>query len=492
MKRNRIGYRCCIPLVLFVLFSSIPFFVTAAETPVPHLYRYTLDNGLDVFVAENHSVPLVTIEIAVKCGAFTQTPQTAGLFHLYEHMMFKGNALYKNAAAVTRALSQMGVAEWNGSTGVECVNYYFTVPSSCLEEGLRFWNAAVREPLLDKKELENEKNVVLSEIRGNFSNPARILSAAKCKALFSDAPWKLDSGGSETVVEEATVSQLKKIQKTYYIPNNSAVFVGGDVQPDEVYALVKQIFGSWKRGKNPFAGGIARHSRSPFEKPALFVMPYERLSPQLAQVEVIWRGPDAEFDRDDTYAADVFSEQLSNPDGIFVSSFVHDGYIGIPDADYVWGGYPTSRQCGLFSVGAMLTSPEEELAARAVYFMEKLPAVFADAARIEQSAVDNTVRSITDANIYANETASGMLGTLRFWWICADEEYYYSYTDRISRVTSDALSDFVETYFTAKNPLLTVLVNPDVYETIKEQFMEKGFAEVSADNAFWFKEAVLP
>lgn len=489
---NRIGKKYSVLLAFCALFVQVPFCASAEKTPVPHLYQYTLDNGLDVFVAENHSVPLVYIEIAVKCGAFTQTAQTAGLFHLYEHMMFKGNSLYKNAASVTRALSQMGVAEWNGSTGVECVNYYFTVPSSCLAEGLRFWNAAVREPLLDKKELENEKSVVLSEIRGNFSDPARILSAAKCKALFPDAPWKLDSGGSEKVVAGATVKQLKKIQKTYYVPNNSAVFVGGDVQPDEVYTLVKQIFGSWKRGKNPFTSGIARHSLSPFEKPRFLVMPYEKLSPQLAQIEVVWRGPDAEFDRDDTYAADVFSEQLSNPRGIFVSSLVQDGYIGIPDADYVWGGYPTSRQCGLFSAGALVASPEEELAARAVYFMEKLPAVFAEAACVKPSVVADTVRRITDSNVYANETASGLLGTLRFWWICADEEYYYSYTDGISRVTPDSLSAFVEKYFTDKNPLLTVRVNPTVYETVKEQFMERGFTEVTADNAFWFNKKVLP
>ena len=361
-----------LPYILLVLLLYLPFCTAAEKTPVPHLYQYTLDNGLDVFVAENHSVPLVYIEVAVKCGAFTQTPQTAGLFHLYEHMMFKGNSLYKNAAAVTRALSQMGVAEWNGSTGVECVNYYFTVPASQLEEGLLFWNAAVREPLLDKMELQNEKQVVLSEIRGNFSDPGRILSAAKCRALFPAAPWKLDSGGSDVVVEKATVKQLKKIQKTYYVPNNAAVFVGGDVQPDEVYRLVSEIFGSWERGTDPFKAGIMRHSKEPFSKPEFLVMPYEKISSQLAQIEVVYRAPDAAFDVEDTYAADVFSHQLSNPGGVFASSLVEDGYLGIPDVNYVWGGYPTSRQAGLFSAGALVTSPEEEIAARAVYFMEKL------------------------------------------------------------------------------------------------------------------------
>ena len=72
------------------------------------------------------------------------------------------------------------------------------------------------------------------------------------------------SGGSDVVVEKATVKQLKKIQKTYYVPNNAAVFVGGDVQPDEVYRLVSEIFGSWERGADPFKDAIMRHSKEPF------------------------------------------------------------------------------------------------------------------------------------------------------------------------------------------------------------------------------------
>ena len=115
-----------------------------------------LENGLEVFVLENHTVPLVYVEIAVKCGAFTQEEETSGLFHLYEHLMFKGNSKYKSAQEVNKALNDLGTASWNGTTGLECVNYYFTIPKDQLKEGLEFWSSAIRNPLLDKKELERE------------------------------------------------------------------------------------------------------------------------------------------------------------------------------------------------------------------------------------------------------------------------------------------------------------------------------------------------
>lgn len=117
----------------------------AEKTPVEDLYSYTLDNDLSLFVAEDHSVPLVYIDIAVRAGATTQTPETAGLFHLYEHMMFKGNELYPNAAAVQRAVKDMGVSKWNAFTQVDCVHYYFTL---LLTSWRMEWHSGMQQSVL--------------------------------------------------------------------------------------------------------------------------------------------------------------------------------------------------------------------------------------------------------------------------------------------------------------------------------------------------------
>ena len=98
------------------------------------------------------------------------------------------------------------------------------------------------------------------------------------------------------------------------------------------------------------------------------------------------------------------------------------------------------------------------------------------------------MKKISKVLLSAVMTAAGLLSTLRFWWTCTDAEYYYSYSDRISRVTPDDLNSFVQKYIQNKNPLVTVLVNPEVYEKTKAQFDELGFTEVTADNAFWFRK----
>ena len=472
-------------VVSAVLFCLSAF---AEKTPIENLYQYSLPNGLNLFVAENHTVPLAYVEIAVRCGAYTQTAENAGLFHLYEHMMFKGNSLFKNTAEVTNALSDLGISNWNGSTDIECVNYYFTIPSSQVKKGLEFWSAAIRSPLLDKNELENEKKVVLSEVQADYSSPERIANYYRAKKIFSDSPWKLDPAGSATVVQNATVKNLKQIQKTFYIPNNSAVFVGGDVNPDEIYALVQTIFGNWKKGKNPFAKLNFSHSKTPFSEPHYAVMPFEKCSKEIAQISVEFRGADLAFDREDSYASDVLNSLLSRPDGIFKRSVMKDGYIGTPSADYISTSYLSRKSCGNIDFAAVVTMPEAELPERAKYFSVQVPELVKEAlSGVTEEKIAQTVTRLEDSNIYTNETSTGLLRTMRFWWICADEEYAYTYDEKMAGVRVEDLSRVAEKYIYGKNPFVLVYVNPEVYEESKDLFAEAGFDVASADNAFWFR-----
>src|SRR5258706_13336164 len=97
--------------------------LAAAAQDVTGLGSFTLDNGMEVFVLENHTVPLARIQITFRTGSISQGPQTAGLFHLYEHMLFKGNAAHPNQTDLQAAMKDLGVANWNGGTSAENVSY---------------------------------------------------------------------------------------------------------------------------------------------------------------------------------------------------------------------------------------------------------------------------------------------------------------------------------------------------------------------------------
>ena len=454
----------------------VVFFTFAEKTPVKSLYSYKLKNGLSLFVAEDHSVPLTYIEIAVRCGAYTQTPETIGLFHLYEHMMFKGNSLYKNAAELDRATSDMGVSDRNGTTSVEHVNYFFTVPSYLTEKGLEFWNAAIRFPNLDEKEFENEKKVVIAEINGEAGDTGYKIYRSRMDLLFPEQTYTTDGGGTEEHIKKATVQQLREIMKTYYIPNNAALFVAGDVDPNDVYRMVKRIFGSWEKGKDPFSDGMVRHTKEPFSNIELRVQPFDKISSELAEVHVAYRGPDAAYDINDTYTADIFCQALSDPQGLFKTTMVQNPLLGIPDTSYVHGGYPTVKTVGLFTFEATLLNPESDIAERAVYFAELLPETMKNiAASLDLADYGRFRQRIEDDRIIENETAFSLISTVRFFWLVADEKYYFTYNQNLLSVNNERLADFAERYFVGKNPIVTVLVNPSVYEKVREQFERTGF-----------------
>jgi zinc protease len=479
-------------IISILLISSGLNFAFAQETPIPNLYHYQLDNGLELFIMENDIVPLTYIEIAVKAGGIAQTKETAGLFHLYEHMMFKGNSKYPTAAAVQRAINDMGVASWNGSTGAEYVNYFFTVPSHLTKEGLEFWSAAIREPLLDSKELENEKKVVISEIEGYFSDPNWIYQSAIQKNLFPDYPWRLDPGGTRANIENATVEAVQNIQNTYYVPNNTALFVGGDVDHKEVLKMVKEVYGNWKKASDPWAKPLPPQRSTPSDTTRYLVIPHNQISPQIAQVEVYFRAPDTALDTESTYAADVFGSLAANPKGRFKNTLVSNQDLGIPSSEYIGASYYTQKDSGRLTFITVMLSPEAYLPQRAKLLeqtirTEVIDPLITDPSYFSAEEYASVKQRSQDSRLLEAETSSGLLSNLRFWWASASVDYYFSYIDKLSSVGSKDIAAFFTKYGKDKPAIVTVLVNPEVYQAQKIGFDAAGFELVNKDNAFWWK-----
>ena len=114
---------------MFLTLAVAASLTSMAQPRLPENYSWQkLDNGLQVVIIENHKVPLATIEIAVKNGAYTEGPEYSGLSHLFEHMFFKANRDYPDQEKFIKRTQELG-AIWNGTTGEERVNYFFTFDS---------------------------------------------------------------------------------------------------------------------------------------------------------------------------------------------------------------------------------------------------------------------------------------------------------------------------------------------------------------------------
>lgn len=113
-----------------LLILLLPLIHCIAQKPLPsNMFMKKLPNGLDVLVLEDNSVPLVTLELAVKNGAYTESPEYNGLSHLYEHMFFKANKKYSDEGAFLYRMQELGISA-NATTTDEMVNYFFRCPNT--------------------------------------------------------------------------------------------------------------------------------------------------------------------------------------------------------------------------------------------------------------------------------------------------------------------------------------------------------------------------
>lgn len=458
------------------------------KTNIEGLYRFTLNNGLEVFVMENNSAPLAYIEIAVRAGAITQTPETAGLFHLYEHLMFKGNSKYPNQEKFNEAMNKLGVGDWNGTTGVDKVNYFFTVPSSVVRDGMEFWSYAIRSPKLDKDELEREKGVVLSEINGNFSQPGKIASSFFMRNMYFEKPWKVDHSGSPNAVQNATIEQMKQIQREFYVPNNSAIFIGGDVKHEEIFKYAKEIFGDWKSSDKNIEIEIPSKD---YKKNVKIVFADPSSSDSFIGIGYYLRGPDGEIDPNDTYSADVWGNIVSNPDGIFVKSFIDNKLLSIPDSDYVGAGYYTQRASGRISFSASMLNDENptKKANEFLKVKDDLVQKMLDENSGFTSKIKIAEKQLADSRIYQMETATGILSNLSFYFASCNADYFFNYDENISKVKESDVRAFVKKYIENKNGVLFVSVSPSVFETYKNDFENDGYIVVDKKDAFWWNDS---
>jgi len=354
--------------------------------------------------------------------------------------------------AFTAALNRMGTTSWNGATGREYINYYITVPSNKLADAIDFWAHAVINPTFDPAVLENEKQVVHNEIRGYHNDPSQIALNALESRMFKDYPWRKNIDGPEHTIQKATVEMLRAIQKTYYVPTNMALIVGGDTSVDEVRALAEQSFGAWAWAPAPVLGEPP-HGQIP--EGIRLITAENQFYRGIVQVEFRWRGPDVTRQTYDTYVSDVLLFLLSSPSGPFKSSIMKKVY-GLYDADYIEFVYPTSRDGGNYIFSTLMLAQKPDTEEPILQRVEELRKTVQDEfARIAEDprtyfggdeALEVAKTKLIDQNIYALEsTKSFVTGTLTFWWATASTDYFFKYEENCRSVRWEDIAALIKT-----------------------------------------------
>lgn len=436
-------------LSLIVGAAGLLSLVPAAGLAQEGLFRTELENGLDVIVIENAIVPLVTVEIDVRNGAFTESPEYDGLSHLYEHMFFKANEEIPDQGRFLERSRELGMV-WNGTTSEERVNYFFTLSKENLAEGLDFMRAAIVTPLFTEEELVKERPVVTGEYDRNEANPFFHLFRAVDEKLWYEYFSRKNVIGDRDIILTATEEKMRTVQSRYYIPNNSALFVAGDVDHEEVFRLAREKFGAWERGPDPFElypvpehPPLTRNELVVVEKPVNAVT-----------FRIAMHGPSVSEDEKATYAADVLSFIVGQRNSEFQKRLVDSGLT-----TGVSLSYTTLDHTGPINIFGQ-TTPEK--------FGEATEAVFEQIGRFTDSdyftdeQLENAKTQLAIGELYGQERPSSFVHTLGFWWSVTDGlDYYRHYVENLRKVTREDVADYVRKYMQDRYRVMGVLVSPE-------------------------------
>ena len=230
---------------------------TAVRPPKFDYQLHTLDNGLTVILSEDHSTPIVHLQLVYRVGSKNERPGRTGFAHLFEHMMFKGSRNVLPDSHLT-LISRVG-GDGNAFTSEDSTTFLETVPAQYLP--LVLWLEADRMATLriDEATFEAERQVVQEERRWRYEDsPFGLLSEIMYDQAYAVHPYKHTAIGSMADLEAASVADVQAFFDTYYVPENATLVLVGDFESAEALALVQQYFGRVPKATHPVPRDIPR------------------------------------------------------------------------------------------------------------------------------------------------------------------------------------------------------------------------------------------
>jgi zinc protease len=250
--------------------------------------HFVLQNGLRVFVIEDHTTPQIAIVTYYRVGSKDEVPGKTGFAHLFEHMMFKGSA--HTPDGMIDVLFEEAGGSTNAFTTADQTVYHDTAASSFLEPAL--WLEADRiaglTDTLDQKKLDNQRDVVRNEFRQGLENQPYGLE----EIWLAEALWPKGHGyswstiGSHADLKAATTDDVIAFFRNYYVPQNATMVIAGDVDPAKTKALVEKYLGWIPRGAEP--------KRPVYKTPPPITKEIRLVKTddvQATKVSFVWRGP---------------------------------------------------------------------------------------------------------------------------------------------------------------------------------------------------------
>lgn len=281
------------------------FLLAAIPARAEDVTSFTLDNGMDVVVIEDHRAPVAVHMVWYRVGAADEPPGHSGIAHFLEHLMFKGTEAFP-AGSVSDIVEANGGTD-NAFTSYDYTAYFQRVAADRLDLMMELEADRMENLTLSEKDVTTERNVILEERNQRVENdPGALFSEQRSAAQYLNHPYGIPIIGWRSEIAALSRDDALSFYHTYYAPNNAVLVVAGDVTPEKVRALARKHYG-------PLAPSAALPERTrPQEPPQTAERRLRFSDPRVAQPYVLrtYLAPERDPGAQQTAAALTYLAEL--------------------------------------------------------------------------------------------------------------------------------------------------------------------------------------
>ncbi|HEV7699616.1 MAG TPA: pitrilysin family protein [Pyrinomonadaceae bacterium] len=417
----------------------------STKLPPINVKEYKLKNGMTVVLHQDHSTPIVSVNMFYHVGSKNETPGRTGFAHLFEHMMFQGSGNFIDG---WRAVDEMG-GSVNGTTDQDRTFYYETVPSNMLERTLYMEADRMGNLLaaMDQAKLDNQRDVVKNERRFRVDNvPYGGMSERTLEVMYPEGhPYRWDVIGSMSDLSAASLEDVKSFFRTYYVPNNTVMAISGDFTEKQATAWIQKYFGGMKAGKAIVRPNIAEPQLS-----SIVRQTYEDPFANLPRIQLTWVSV-PQYSEDEA-PLDILASVLSSGRGSRLqSNLVYKNEL----VGNVFASNGTSEIAGLFQIAATARGGKstEEIEKEINIEIERLKRDGVTADEVNRAITGREVQAI-----YGLQTVFGKGSTLaQYAGYLGKPDYFQTNLDRYRKVTPDEVKRVANKYLIANHMVLTAV-----------------------------------
>ena len=471
--------------ILTVLSAVVAGAAFMMAAPVNSVQEYTLENGMQVFLLEDFSDAQVHIEYTCRAGFSSQTQSTCGFFKLYTRLVKAANPAI-----------DFSDVQCNSDSS----RYFVDVSPAELENTLFGLSDAVFGMDFSDEVLRSELNSLKKEVSDNADSMSVYINAAIDSRVFSDAPWKHDSGIYPPLFkktsEKTARSLIKQIGEQWYTPKNSAVFISGNINTERTLLMLRNSFGRFYS-----------NFRTPVKKPGVpvnrqrkYVLHSSEISGDLTQLVVQYTVFDME-------TADLMALALGYEGSLFKQQVLSFDELNIPGDEYINVSAAHKKGSSRLIIQTLLQPPENKKKAAATNSFKQTELFLKQIELIPHVTRTEEFEYAKQQLEYSLQRTASVSQPLMqnlssFWAIQpfstqneTDSDSYLSKTaemlmSRSEKLNEKNLSEAIS-QLQSEEPFIFVIINSKDYKANKKAYTAAGFEEINEKNASWYVQTMF-